>query len=171
MGEAMPLDMSINVATEAEIVKFVKAWTTASPLGELRHDTPVVPDEYRPSTPIASDEEFPYGGFRFLIDYPLKNSALITVRVAKNHFNFQDSLDAVRLAYAEIYDVENNDDAREVEAELSGETAQRTLLNRGKTQGRFGIWGHDIHDLWIERIFVSKSEADDLPMVNFYIGS
>jgi len=42
---------------------------------------------------------------------------------------------------------------------------RKTLYNRNKTNGRYGIWGHDISDLALTTIRVYKSKSGELILV------
>lgn len=76
---------------------------------------------------------------RFTIEYPLTNPF---------HFNEThdnglgwtevEFADAVRRAYTQVYESEPDP------GHIPG------MLNRGKSEGAYGIWGHDLGDLYLE---------------------
>jgi hypothetical protein len=76
---------------------------------------------------------------RGLIDYPLEKPVLFAIEVGKTPWFLWDILSAFADQYALIY-----------------QEAQR-----------FGVWGHDLSDLWIERLFYYPERALIYP----YVGS
>lgn len=91
------------------------------------------------------------GGFRFLIDYPLDNPAVITVlsRDDETH-SMQDIVAIVKAAYEGIYHIEDGGENVADHIESNG----ITIMNRPQTNGVFGISMHTIHDLAIEGLRV-----------------
>lgn len=63
-------------------------------------------------------------------------------------------IDCICRKYKEMYDEENS----AVQVSTAEERLARGgLLNREKTNGKFGIWGHDISDLYLEGITYNAS--------------
>ena len=74
------------------------------------------------------------------IDYPLTNS--VTLSVPFSHY-VNDMIGDICNKYRDIY--------AEEEATLSHYEPQSPyLLNRPKSDGKYGIWGHVIGELWIK---------------------
>lgn len=88
-----------------------------------------------------------------IVDYPLSKPAVRPIRFS----TLYELIDEIRRVYIEIYDEE--------EKTTSTYQESATLLNRGRTNGVHGIWGHDIRDLWIEGIEIGDNE------VKLWIGS
>lgn len=141
-------------------------------LGDFRVNVPVVPGLNDQSQHDCQDISFDFDGFEFLVTYPLSKPAIVTARCEdQNKFCVDDIISSVRSAYQEIYRIEDLMDSSEIEAQLSGARKERALQNRMATNGQFGIWGHDIYDLWIERIQIAKRKSGEIPVISISIGS
>ncbi len=77
----------------------------------------------------------------------------------KGGFTRMDLWRCIYEGYKRIYDEEESD------ADDPGNAPN--LLNRGISQGRYGIWGHYIDELWIERIFYDARSK----RITMFIGS
>lgn len=90
----------------------------------------------------------------FQVSYPLKKIVEVHVRPlawGKTH-SVESILWEIANAYRVIYEKEKESVGEEKHARRAG-----TLLNRGKTNGPYGIWGHDITDLHFETLFVDTA--------------
>lgn len=76
----------------------------------------------------------------FEITYPLTNPAVLKV-ANKGGFTRKDFIHAVYNVYSLIYNEEGPD------PEIPNDSM---LLNRPRSFGKYGIWGHVIGDLWLE---------------------
>lgn len=97
----------------------------------------------------------PIGG-EVKIDYPLKNPDYLYLVAEKT---IGGVLWEVAKRYKEIYKGERKTSKELVKNESDG------LLNRGTTDGNYGIWGHELEDLWFEGI------ATENDKIHLYIGS
>lgn len=92
----------------------------------------------------------------FNITYPLTNPVKVAIGnpggFTRKHF-----IEAVYAAYKSIYDEEGNENV--VPSGMG-------LLNRGRSFGPYGIWGHDLTDLYLE-----GAEIDEEGNVMLAIGS
>lgn len=85
--------------------------------------------------------------------------------VVKNEIKFKnlyELISEIRKTYRQIYHEEKKTMTKLVKK-------NKHLINRGVSNGIYGIWGHDIYDLVIESIKVC--ETDDKPIVDISIGS
>ena len=85
--------------------------------------------------------------------------------VVKNEIKFKnlyELISEIRKTYRQIYHEEKKTMTKLVKK-------NKYLINRGVSNGTYGIWGHDIYDLVIESIKVC--ETDDKPIVDVSIGS
>ena len=73
----------------------------------------------------------------------------------------EDVVDQICNKYREIYEEEEKSSIMEVRSENT------PILNRGRTDGKWGIWGHGIGDLVIEGIVLDT----DNHRIELYIGS
>ncbi len=103
----------------------------------------------------------------FLIDYPLDNPAHLTITdLPKGQLTPHLICKSVSEVYHEIYRIEDQG----MEISKSQEVGGITFLNRPNTDGMFGIWGHGITDLDIERL-TFFDEGEGRVLVGLDIGS
>ena len=111
---------------------------------------PVAGEDYR----NLKDKNFGETLVRNLeISYPLSTPAVKEIRFS----TLYELIDEIRRVYIEIYDEERKTTTDYQES--------ASLLNRGKSNGRYGIWGHDMEDLVIEMIEIKDND------INIFIGS
>ena len=89
-----------------------------------------------------------------IIDYPLKN-AYITELTSNKGFTRENLIIAIQKMYHDIYEEE------EASATVKTIPAEKrtTMYNRNETNGKYGIWGHDISDLVLTSIWVYKNQS------------
>lgn len=103
------------------------------------------------------------------IDYPLSKPCNFKIHFTKytwsknNEYRIsvEDVVDQICNKYREIYEEEEKSSIMEVRSENT------PILNRGRTDGKWGIWGHGIGDLVIEGIVLDT----DNHRIELYIGS
>jgi len=87
-----------------------------------------------------------------IVDYPLTNEYRLKIN-SKHGFTRRELVMDISKAYHKLYEEE--------EATATIKTvpiAQRTTLyNRNQTNGKYGIWGHDIADLILADVMVYKA--------------
>lgn len=86
-----------------------------------------------------------------IIDYPLNNEYRFNLK-SKNGFTRKDLLIEISKHYYKLY--------KEEEESATIKTLpmeKRTMYNRNETNGKYGIWGHDIADLVLTDIYVHKT--------------
>ena len=101
------------------------------------------------------------------IDYPLNKPTEIEIRSKeKDGFSRIELIRLISQAYHRIYDEE--------EASAKVKTVplkkREDLINRNETDGKYGIWGHDIGDLDLSAIIV-QSKNGITPKLVLYIES
>lgn len=97
--------------------------------------------------------------------YPLSGHFLFYFHSDKG-FTRRQVVEHIVDTYKQIYKEENETTAIPIQS-LEERIACRNLINRNKTNGKYGIWGHDIGDLAIEKIKYNKSKK----LVTISIGS
>ena len=88
-----------------------------------------------------------------IIDYPLKNEFRFDLK-STNGFDREKLLLEISKHYYELY--------KEEEKTATVKTLpmeKRTMYNRNETNGKYGVWGHDIADLVLTDIYVYKNES------------
>lgn len=94
---------------------------------------------------------------KLIIDYPLNNPAIIEIN-NPNGFSRKDLILLISEKYKDIY--------KEEEASAKTKTIplqQRTgLINRNQTDGKYGIWGHDLSDLGLSGIELYQNKEGQI---------
>jgi len=85
------------------------------------------------------------------VDYPLTNTYTFELTSPKG-FTRTQLIYEISKQYYQLYDEEERTAKTKT---LSLE--QRTIYNRNRTDGKYGIWGHDIGDLVLAEIIVYKT--------------
>ena len=90
---------------------------------------------------------------RIMFEYPLKNP-LIYRAEAPQVFGFtrRNLIDIIVTKYHDIYQEEKDTTQIPILSMQERLTAQNNLMNPNSTNGTFGVWGHDIEDLFIDGI-------------------
>lgn len=104
-------------------------------------DNEVLEDWMKSDKSSDPDEKLPVTKLYCIIDYPLSYTAYVKFDVPDlNTLTTGIALHAYTNAYQRVYDMED-DDVGAPTPNIPG------MLNRDKSNGRFGIWGHSINDL------------------------
>lgn len=98
------------------------------------------------------------GTYTFGYHYPLSNDAKFTHILTPEATNI-DVLILARKDYEDIYAAED--------AAVGDPGNTPGLLNRGKSEGPYGIWGHDFSDLYFEGATIDTKKMT----VEFSMGS
>jgi len=95
-----------------------------------------------------------------LIDYPLRNEYKFELN-SETGFTRKFLLKEISKTYYKIYDEE------EASATVKTISIERRteMYNRNETNGKYGIWGHDIADLGLAEIQVYETSAKKLVLV------
>lgn len=105
------------------------------------------------------------GVYKFVYDYPLDNPVEFE-HAFDAKTTTTDLLNFGKTDYEKIYAEE--DATAPVPAQDSQKLAGGlTLMNRTRTKGKYGIWGHVLNDLFFEAIIIDL----DNKKVTFHIGS
>jgi len=86
-----------------------------------------------------------------IIDYPLSKPLNIEIK-SKNSkgFSKQELVKIISREYKRIYKEEDNSAKNKV----IPKDARKGLINRNTTNGKYGIWGHDIDDLDLSAVMI-----------------
>jgi hypothetical protein len=92
-----------------------------------------------------------------IIDYPLTKEARFEL-TSNNGFTREQLVKQISEKYHQLY--------QEEESTATIKTVpvkeRKTLYNRNQTDGKYGIWGHDLADLALDHILVYKSANGDI---------
>jgi len=87
-----------------------------------------------------------------IIDYPLKNPARFTIEPGKNGISRKEFVWLVNEKYREIYAEEE----KTSHIQIIPQKERKQLLNRNQTDGKYGIWGHELSDLALNTLYIYK---------------
>jgi hypothetical protein len=87
-----------------------------------------------------------------IIDYPLTNEYRFDLQ-SKNGFTREQLLKEISKNYYKLYDEEE----KSATIKTIPVDKRTTMYNRNQTNGKYGIWGHDIADLVLSEILVYKA--------------
>jgi len=110
--------------------------------------------------PKPGNLDLPEGVYEFRYDYPLSVPAKFKRKLGPKH-TARNILRFAARDYKKIYDIEDG------KVGHPGHGAELGLLNRNTSNGPYGIWGHDMGDLFFEAIYVDTEQK----IVTFSIGS
>ncbi|VXA98903.1 conserved hypothetical protein [Flavobacterium sp. 9AF] len=89
-----------------------------------------------------------------VIDYPLNNPASFILKSNEKGFTRKQLILEISKKYHEIYNTEE----KTAETKTIPIEKREGLINRNETDGKYGIWGHDIGDLDLSSIEVYELE-------------
>lgn len=87
-----------------------------------------------------------------IVDYPLSSNYKFEL-ISKKGFTRAQLINEISNRYYQLYDEEEK-----TATIKTVPMQQRKILNRNQTNGKYGIWGHDIGDLVLDEIHVFKNE-------------
>jgi hypothetical protein len=109
---------------------------------------------------IGKDEiVIPETKLTIIIDYPLTSNYKFDL-ISKTGFTRTQLINEISKHYYRLYDEE--------EKTASIKTIplkERKIYNRNQTNGKYGIWGHDIGDLVLDEIHVYKNSTGEVFLV------
>lgn len=99
----------------------------------------------------------PYKSILVKIDYPLERPICIQLRAldGKTSFTRGDLAMSIAHAYKNIYKEEELTSTLPAETMNERNMGDVPLINRARTNGCYGIWGHALSDLDLHTVYVS----------------
>ena len=108
----------------------------------------------------ADDIVLRYNKFTLLIDYPLHNPAIFEISTTEKGFSREQLISEISKKYHEIY--------KEEETGATQKTIpmekREGLSNRNETNGKYGVWGHDLSGLDLSSIEVFKNSEGKITL-------
>ena len=95
----------------------------------------------------------PYEKVKLKIDYPISKPVFFHLSGAKKGFTRKQIILAISKKYHQMYDEEE----KTAKIKAIPMKDRKTLANRNQTDGKYGIWGHDLSDLDLDSINVYRS--------------
>lgn len=101
----------------------------------------------------ADEKIIKYQTINIIFDYPLNNPAIFEFKNS-NYFSRKDLILAISKKYHEIY----NEEEKSSKIKTIPLDERTGIINRNETQGKYGIWGHDLSDLDLSSIEVYETD-------------
>lgn len=95
---------------------------------------------------------------RIRFEYPFNNPQIIKFKSDKGYFTRSDIIKLVVKKYQKIYEEEEKSTALPIETVEERTKGKSKLMNRATTNGKWGIWGHDIGDLMLHTLSVNDED-------------
>lgn len=96
----------------------------------------------------------PYSEVNIEIDYPLDSIYIGVLKSTQKGFTRKELIKEISKRYHQIYiDEEATAKIKTIPIEK-----REDLINRNQTDGKYGIWGHDLSDLYLNEIEVYKTK-------------
>jgi hypothetical protein len=101
-----------------------------------------------------------------IITYPLHNPATFEVAPDSlgNAYTLRGLVHAIAARYAAVY-------KEEAATATSMPGKSPGLENRGESNGKYGIWGHELEDLVLEHITIRRDVVSDRVLTELHVGS
>ncbi|RXK86946.1 hypothetical protein [Filimonas effusa] len=146
-----PAISTIDIFLKA-VTKEEKQYAQNGLIGGISIDKP---EQSLPNLVNPNEMILPYAKVVVVADYPLNRPANFELTTKKGGFSRKEMIEHVSSIYHSIY--------RKEEASAKTKTVpaekREGLINRNETDGEYGIWGHDISDLYLSYIEVHRSSA------------
>lgn len=108
----------------------------------------------------------PFSTAKIIIDYPLSVPVIFEIRTSEKGFSRKQLILEISAKYQDIYKLEE----KTAKTKTIPVDKREGLINRNSTDGKFGVWGHDIADLDLSEIEVHKSAKGQITLT-LYIES
>ena len=103
----------------------------------------------------------PYKTVKIIIDYPLNVPAIFDITTTGEGFTRKQLITEISEKYHEIYEAEESS----ATTKTIPKDKRTGLINRNQTDGKYGIWGHDISDLDLSQIEVHKNSKGQITLM------
>ncbi len=108
----------------------------------------------------------PYEKVKLRIDYPIAKPVFFDLSGDEKGFTRKQIILAISKKYHQMYDEEE----KTAKIKTIPMKDRKTLANRNQTDGKYGVWGHDLSDLDLDSIIVYRS-ADGTIVLDLEIES
>ncbi len=102
-----------------------------------------------------------YSEITLVIYYPLNKPAKFILKSSESGFTKKQLVKEISKKYHEIYESEESS----AKTKTIPVEKREGLINRNETDGKYGIWGHDIGDLDLSSIEVYKTESGEIQIL------
>lgn len=107
----------------------------------------------------APDElVIPWPKVRLVIDYPVRSPVIFELTTPNNGFTRKQIILAISQKFHQMY-AEEEKTARTKTTPMD---KRQSLINRNETDGKYGIWGHDLADLQLSTIDVYQNAQGEI---------
>jgi hypothetical protein len=101
-----------------------------------------------------------YSKAKIIIDYPLTNPANFEITTVEKGFSRRELILKISEMYHEIYKLEEST----AKIKTIPEEKREGLINRNQTDGKYGVWGHDLSDLDLSQIEVHLNTKGEITL-------
>lgn len=108
--------------------------------------------------------------FKCQISYPLSNPVEFKME-KEGGLTLKEILKGLSEEYNRIYEEEDESTKLKVETISERSGGESMLINRANTDGKYGIWGHDIGDLVFEGLDYKGKDNEGYDVYYLIIGS
>lgn len=126
------------------------------PWASIEKPTHDVPNLYNKDEVVIKETSI-----KIIIDYPVTTQYEFTLISAKG-FTRQQLLSEISNHYYKLYEEEE----KSATIKTVPIKKRTTMYNRNQTNGKYGIWGHDIADLDLSEILVYKKNGEFILILN-----
>lgn len=109
----------------------------------------------------ADEIVIPENEVTLIIDYPLNNPVSFILKTTEKGFSRKILIAEINKKYLDLYEVEENT----AKTKTIPKEERDRLINRNQTDGKYGIWGHDLGDLDLSSVEVYKDKAGKITIV------
>lgn len=109
----------------------------------------------------ADEIVIPENEATLIIDYPVNNPTSFTLKTTEKGFSRKVLISEINKKYLELYEEEE----KTAKTKTIPKEQRKGLINRNQTDGKYGIWGHDLGDLVLSSVEVYKDKAGKITIV------
>jgi hypothetical protein len=102
-----------------------------------------------------------YSEITLVIDYPLNKPAKFILKSLGKGFTKKQLVLEISKKYHEIYESEESS----AKTKTIPIEKREGVINRNETDGKYGIWGHDIGDLDLSSVELYKTESGEIQIL------
>ena len=108
----------------------------------------------------ADEIVLPFKVATIIIDYPLTYPTTFEIRTTELGFSRKQLISEISKKYQAIYALEEST----ATTKTIPLNKRNGLINRNQTNGKFGIWGHDLSDLDLSEIEVHRNRKGEITL-------
>ena len=105
------------------------------------------------------EQVIPTAQATLIINYPVTYEKRVLLRAANGKaFTRVELVRKIAKAYQDVYVEEANTATLPIETMQARTNGKSMLINRAPTDGKYGIWGHDLNDLLLHTVYYNNRD-------------